>query len=56
MFGIVRPGPPANPAWATGRGAIRKGIISAFGEEAAFDVLDAWMWPKFTYQGTLLKK
>lgn len=39
---------PRNPAWATGRDAMRNAIISAFGNEAAFDVLDAGMWPKFT--------
>lgn len=32
----------------------REKVIKAFGPAVEFDVLDAWMWPKFKYQGKKL--
>jgi len=45
---------PRNLVYTTGRAATKKAIISAFGEEAAYDLLEDW--PKWTYKGTPLKK
>ena len=46
---------PGDKAWSAARETVRHVIILAFGPEAAVDVLDAWMWPKFTYRGQPLK-
>jgi hypothetical protein len=47
---------PSNGTMSASREKIRQVIISSFGREAAIDVLDAWIWPKFAYRGQPLKK
>jgi hypothetical protein len=43
---------PTNPVFQRGLAVVRQQITNSFGEYAAHDVLDAWMWPTFKYQGT----